>query len=176
MQFTTTTILPLLLTLTSASPTPHHETACVPKRSYPVSHPSGGSPYNINPVNRPQFGSFITPEIGFVIPEGTPATGPCSLIAAFPKNYEVVDTSVGNGGQPLLLNFFALDGPASGSLVGTTRLPTFLPSQKTKEDVEIVINSFACRPYQAFRIELGETGEVGFLTGEEGGLFLEYGC
>ncbi|KAK3995059.1 hypothetical protein QBC44DRAFT_32477 [Cladorrhinum sp. PSN332] len=184
MQFTTTTtILSLFLTLTSASPTPNPNpkpASCIPRRAYPLSLPSLSPVASINPLNRPDLGleNVHKPEIAFIISEESLAThkGPCALTASFPKDYEIVDTSVAAGGQPLPLNFFALDGPANGSLVGTTRLPTFLPNQRTKEDVKVVINSFACRHYQAFRIELGGIGEVGFVSDRVNGLYLEYGC
>ncbi|KAK4168015.1 hypothetical protein QBC43DRAFT_229546, partial [Cladorrhinum sp. PSN259] len=144
---------------------------------------SSSTPWTrINPLNRPDLGegNVFTPQVAFKFPpSSSPSTGgPCTLALSFPANYEIVDSSVQAGGQPLPLNFYALDGPAAGSLVGTARLPTFLPDQKTREVVRVVVNSFTCREVQSFRIELGALGELGFVNDNEAGngLFLEYGC
>ncbi|KAK4680183.1 hypothetical protein QC764_210830 [Podospora pseudoanserina] len=104
------------------------------------------------------------------------ARGPCSLIAAFPADYSIRDSSVEQGGNPIAVNVTDVDGPTPDSLVGTVRFPSALPGPTTKEAVKITINSFACREKMTYHFEAAELGLVQFKNTADAGLFIEYSC
>ena len=115
-----------------------------------------------------------TETLTFTLP--TPASslqGPCTLRAIFPQHWEVLDSQLqaSSANQPLAVNVYAIDGPAPGALVGTSRF-----GGSWEEDRTVWINSFACRDEMKFRFELAGEGEVSFATGGEGGLEVTWGC
>ncbi|KAK0670470.1 hypothetical protein QBC41DRAFT_317817 [Cercophora samala] len=112
--------------------------------------------------------------VSFIVPPN--ASGPCTLVGDFPANFDIYDSSVQAGGQPLQVNIFDIDGPTHGSLLGTTQFPVAGPDQKTKEASKRTINSFACREKMDFRFEAAELGTVEFMQTNDAGIFLEYGC
>ncbi|KAK3906442.1 hypothetical protein C8A05DRAFT_11829, partial [Staphylotrichum tortipilum] len=104
----------------------------------------------------------------FTLPPSASLPGPCTLRARFPPHWEVTDTGLSaNPPNPLSVNVFALDGPAPGALVGTSK---FGSAQPWTEERVVVINSFACREEMTFRFELEGVGEVGFANGYDAGL------
>ncbi|KAK4038192.1 hypothetical protein C8A01DRAFT_37894 [Parachaetomium inaequale] len=115
-------------------------------------------------------------EIAFALPANSSSTqsasgdsGPCTLFLDLSSPAAQVSGAA-------TVNVYALDGPAAGSLVGTTR---FAAGEVA------TVDSFACREEEmCFRLEVadddngdGTTG-VGFLQGDgEGmGLGMRYGC
>ncbi|KAK4151802.1 hypothetical protein C8A00DRAFT_45034 [Chaetomidium leptoderma] len=188
MKFTLapTTLLALLattLTTTTAIPVPAPlNTNTLTPRTCPHVHPLATPRLNL--VNRPDLGVTTTQTLLFTLPStapGTPLPGPCTLRAVFPPHWEVIDTSVQKGGEPLAVNVFAVDGPAAGALVGVVRFGSSSSSAGNGERV-VTVNSFACRERMAYRFELAGVGEVGFVNGldqglgVEGGLEMAWGC
>lgn len=84
-------------------------------------------------------------------------TGPCTLLLDLSSpSCQVTGTT-----PPLSasINIYALDGPAPGALVGTTRLADAVQRSVT-------VNSFACRAQMCFRLEVADYGDGSGGTGD----------
>ncbi|KAH6840810.1 hypothetical protein B0I37DRAFT_385212 [Chaetomium sp. MPI-CAGE-AT-0009] len=176
---TLTTLTTLLLTtLSTALPTTKEtrQTGCASV------HPP--SPPYLYLANRPNLNLTRTQTLTFTLSNNNtvPGPGPCTLRAVFPPNWNILDTSVQAGGQPLAVNVYAVGGPAPGALVGTSRFAAapggYVGAGGNRV---VVVNSFACRATMAYRFELAGVGELGFLNGFDrrrmrGGLEMAVGC
>jgi hypothetical protein len=138
----------------------------------------------LNLLNRPDLSPPLTQTQTVVFALPSPASslpGPCTLRAVFPPHWEVFDSSVQAGGEPLAVNVIAADGPAEGALVGVVKFAGSGAGEEGEERV-VTVNSFACRERMAYRFELAGVGEVGFVNGfdqglgVEGGLEMGWGC
>ncbi|KAH6641615.1 hypothetical protein F5144DRAFT_139970 [Chaetomium tenue] len=190
MHLTTTLTTLLLTTLTFALPTTtHHEkkepAAAAAAAAATCAHIHPLSTPRLNLLNRPDLGLLSTQTLTFILPAPSPGTslpGPCTLRAVFPPHWAITDSSVQAGGPPLAVNVYAVDGPAAGALVGTSRFAAEAGSGAGAAERVVVVNSFACRPRMTYRFELAGTGQVAFVNGldqglgVEGGLEMAVGC
>lgn len=152
--------LPITFFVAIASALTATATPITSKRTCNVTPPTGPLPRTIavSKVSSPPSSSPA--EVSFAIPDNV--VGPCSLTVKFPAGYPISQT-----GQSQL-NFIALDGPATGSIVGTA---TLTPGGSA------TINSFSCRPSIGFRLEIaGEQGSVRYKQTTSAGLFMTYNC
>ncbi|KAK3683394.1 hypothetical protein B0T22DRAFT_246810 [Podospora appendiculata] len=141
----------------SASPTPinantHLNTKRTCSVQYPAlrTSPTQPIPYSID------ISSSQSVDVGFTMPDD--ATGPCSLMLSLPEQ-------ISGCAQ---VNVVALDGPAQGSLVGTT---TFAAGSSA------TINSFACRPQMCYQLQIASgDGSVQFVESQGVGLTMTYDC
>lgn len=155
MQLPVTFLVALASALTvTATPVTNAKRACQ------TTVPRGPIPRTIAVSKRASPPSSSPATVSFSVPGGV--VGPCSLVASLPAGYPI-----STSGNPQL-NFIALDGPATGSIVGTATLAA--GEFRT-------INSFSCRPSMGFRLEIaGVEGSVRFEQTEHAGLFLTYNC
>lgn len=186
MRLLSATTILLTSALATAHPTPNPSTLSASTRATTTTtchraFPS--STQRINLVNRPDLGLTTTQTVTFDLPREALADvlGPCTLRARFPPGWEVYDSR--GGEPPLLVNVFALDDGGDGAiLVGSVRFPAGVVGVGGGAATTVVINSFACRERMAFRLELAEPGEVGFVNGEDrglgadGGVEMVWGC
>ncbi|KAK4113637.1 hypothetical protein N656DRAFT_797495 [Canariomyces notabilis] len=160
-----TTALPLSVPLPTTTMAQRDDTC---RYSYPPPFTA-----RINVFNRPDLQLKSTQTVSFSLP---PEAHSCTLRVRFPPHWEVYDSSVEAGGPPLPMSIYAVDGPAAGALVGYARFAELpIGGEPT------VINSFTCRETMTFRFELGGSGEVGFVTGDDpalgrGGIEMAWGC
>ncbi|KAL1861422.1 hypothetical protein VTK73DRAFT_7124 [Phialemonium thermophilum] len=156
------TLAAVLLTTTTANPIisnlevhPEHKRSCIsvfpaplPQQITIARTPAGVS----QPVSL-TFGTI--PSSGW---------GPCSLVVSLPSGYPLQQQ--GN----TQLNVYATNGPAAGSLVGTTTL--------VADGAVHTINSFSCRPSLGFRFEIAGTaaGSVSFTELQGVGFYVTYSC
>ncbi|EON95599.1 hypothetical protein UCRPA7_8913 [Phaeoacremonium minimum UCRPA7] len=155
MQFTT-----IVLSVLSAAAAVSAAPAQQQKRACEVKYPNAlGFPINFH-ISKDAT-SNVPNDISFTIPAN--ARGPCSLVYQFP-----VGTPITTTGNPAL-NIKALDGPATGSIVGTA---TFVADGQLH-----TINSFACRTTMGFELSIaGEAGSVNFSEVQGTGLWMTYNC
>ncbi|KAI1850612.1 hypothetical protein JX265_004322 [Neoarthrinium moseri] len=141
--------------LSAATPIVNSRAVCLEQAPASIGFPIN---FSITPTN--------SPLVSFNVPPNS--VGPCSLVAKFPAGYPI--TSSGSN----LVNVIAVGGPAPGALVGSVRFASS-PDQRTFT----TINSFACRPYMEFRLEISRDqanpGSVAFQEVQGAGLFLDIG-
>ncbi|KAK0670469.1 hypothetical protein QBC41DRAFT_301510 [Cercophora samala] len=112
------------------------------------------------------------------------ARGTCTLIVDIPAGYPIQDSGVQAGHSPLPVDVIDFhsdnNGPRSGPLLYTLRIPSALPDKKTTKAVKLAISSFPCENSQGniklFRLQVAAPGEVSFELNDQSGLFVEYGC
>lgn len=153
MQFTTV-LTALLATAVSAAPAP--APAEVSKRACQF---VGVSPAGLSvSKGNPQWVSFYPPST---------AVGACQLEAYFPAGFNI--QSSGNAA----VNVIDLNGNSPGSIVGTITFQSS-PTEPTRR----FINSFGCRPYMAYRLEIaGEgPGSVSYAAQPGAGLRMSHSC
>lgn len=152
MQFTTTFVAALLAAAASAAPAP----AEVSKRAcqFVAASPAGLSVAK----GYPQSVAFYPP---------SSAVGACQLEAYFPAGFPIASSGAA------AVNVIDLNGNSPGSIIGTITFQSS-PSEPTRR----FINSFGCRPYMAYRLEIaGEgPGSVSFPAAAGAGLRMSYSC
>lgn len=199
MQLPTTALLLALLTpLTTALPSG-------PSPSITRYIPCGTVPLNnaarINLVKQPDQDS-TNQTVSFFMPRSVDPSALCTLRARFPPHWEVYDSQLEAGGQPLTVAVYAVvsptvpiryttgdgpgltmndqDGPVAGKLLGKAQ---FAGGDQDTARVVGVFGNVRCQEKMTYRLEIAEgTGELGFVNGLDkglkvsGGLEMEYSC
>ncbi|EJT76188.1 hypothetical protein GGTG_06110 [Gaeumannomyces tritici R3-111a-1] len=151
MQFTTV-LVALLATAVSAAPAP----AEVSKRAcqFVAASPPGVSVSK----GSPQGVAFYPP---------SSAVGACQLEAYFPAGFAISSSGAA------AVNVIDVNGNSPGSIVGTITFASS-PTEPTRR----FINSFGCRSYMAYRLEIAGAGpgSVSFPATPGAGLRMSHSC